>query len=84
MTDGTSVLRVEDAGSSEAAYKLTRLRLATLLESYTNDKGKALDLLERWEQGVWAGVLLAAPDAAQAREAFGVAASAFMEGDRNG
>lgn len=78
----TEVVRYEDAGSAEPAYKLTRLRLAALLESYTNDKGKALDLLERWERGVWAGVLLAAPDAAAAREAFGVAATAFMGGDR--
>lgn len=74
-------MKVEETSSGDG-YKLTRLRLATMLEGYTNDKGRALDLLERWERGIWAGVLLAAPDASAAKEAFGVAATAFLgEGD---
>lgn len=82
MSDTTSVMKVEEMSHGDG-YKLTRLRLATMLEKYTNDKGRALDLLERWERGVWAGALLAAPDAASAKEAFGVAASAFL-GDVDG
>lgn len=82
MSDSTAVVQHE-ALRREDAYKLTRLRIASLLETHTNDKGKALELLERWERGVWAGVLLAAPDAAQAKEAFAVAASAFL-GDAHG
>ena len=75
-----AVVRIEDMPDG-SGYKVTRLRLASMLERYCNDKGRALDLLERWERGIWAGVLLAAPDATAAKEAFGVAASAFLGND---
>ena len=33
---------------------LLRARISDLFEAYTGDKNKALDLLERWERGVYA------------------------------
>ena len=80
MSDGMEVAPVMEGQSviTDPGYKLTRIRLAEALEAYTGDKGKALDLLERWERGTWACALLAAPSASEAREAFGMAATAFL------
>ena len=68
-----------DLPDVEDDYKRTRLALAMTLEQYTDDKGKALDLLERWERGVWACVHLNQPTATAAREAFKVAAQEFLK-----
>lgn len=68
-----------DTPTDAIGYKRTRLALATMLESYTSDKGRALDLLERWERGVWACVHLNQPTASAAKDAFAVAAEEFLK-----
>ncbi len=80
MSDGTEITPFEPTAISAdvVGYKRTRLALSTLLESYTSDKGQALELMERWENGVWACVHLNQPTAAAANEAFSVAAQGFL------
>ena len=80
MSEGMEVVSLADAEIADVGnYKRTRLALATMLESYTDDKGKALELLERWEKGVWACVHLNQPTATAAKEAFAVAAQEFLK-----
>lgn len=66
-------------------YKLQRARIAEMLQTYTgNERGVALELLERLEHSWWTSALLAAPTAAAAKEAFAVAALAFLDGKSDG
>ncbi len=79
MSESTELAPIEELPDMVSDYKRTRLALATMLEKYTDDKGKALDLLERWERGVWACVHLNQPTATAAKEAFAVAAQEFLK-----
>ncbi len=79
MSESTELAPTKDLSDMVDDYKRTRLELATMLEQYTDDKGKALDLLERWERGVWACVHLNQPTATAAKLAFAVAAQEFLK-----
>lgn len=62
--------------------KLERARIASELGRYVPDKGQVLELLERWEDSIYAGVLFAAPNAKKANEAYSVAIAAFLREER--
>jgi len=79
MSDGTELAPITDVAEIVTDYKRTRLAIATMLEGYTDDKGKALELLERWERGVWACVHLNQPTATAAKEAFALASQEFLK-----
>ncbi len=79
MGESTELAPIEPVVADVSDYKKTRLALAIMLEGYTDDKGTALDLLERWERGVWACVHLNQPTATAAKEAFALAAAEFLK-----
>lgn len=87
MSDEKSkeVVKADEGGAlaewgrdNENAYKVLRLRIAEVIEKRTNDKGQALDIVERWERSVWAAVHFSTPTARDARDAFMIAGERFL------
>ncbi len=60
-------------------YALARVRVMEILERLTGDKVNALEVLTRLEESLLATALLYTPDAAKARESFGVGLTVFCK-----
>ncbi len=65
--------------TQDERYRVIRAQMAEVCERLAGrNRQAALAFLERYERAVWAGVLLAAPDAATAKLGFEAAARAFL------
>jgi len=60
-------------------YAVARVRVVEILERLTGDKVNALEILTRLEDSLLATALLYTPDAAKARESFGVGLAVFCK-----
>lgn len=71
--------RMSPPRDEHSDYAMARLHVAQLLEDLTGDKIKALEILRRFEAGLWATALLYNENAAQAHQSFGVGFDAFCK-----
>jgi len=60
-------------------YAIARVEVVEILERLTGDKVNALEVLTRLEEALLATALLYTPDAAKARESFGVGLAVFCK-----